>query len=61
VKPEEWRRILKPRLRSDDNTKLILKKKDVGVHGIGLAQDMDMWGDFVNTGRNFQFPYSDFA
>jgi hypothetical protein len=59
VKPEEWRRILKPRLGSDDNTKLIFKKKDVGVYGIGLAQDTDMWADFVNTGMNFQFPYSD--
>jgi hypothetical protein len=37
VKPEEWRRILRARLRSDDNIKVIFKKKDVGVHGIGLA------------------------
>jgi hypothetical protein len=59
VKPEEWRRILKPRLRSDDNITLIFKKKDVGVQRIGLSQDRDMWGDFVNTGMNFQFPYSD--
>jgi len=59
VKPEEWRRILRPRHRSDDNIKLIFKIKDVGVYGIGLAQDRDMWGDFVNAGMNFQFPYSD--
>jgi hypothetical protein len=59
VKPAEWRRILRPRLRSDGNIKCIFKKKDVGVYWIGLAQNRDIWGDFVNTGMNFQFPYSD--
>jgi hypothetical protein len=59
MKPEEWRRILRPRLRRDDNIKFIFKKNDVGVHRIGLAQDRDMWGDFVNIAMNFQFPYSD--
>jgi len=42
VKLEEWRRILRPRLRSDDNIKLIFKKKYVGVHWIGLALDTDI-------------------
>jgi hypothetical protein len=55
VKPEEWRRILRPSLESEDNIKLIFKKKEVGVQWIGLAQDRGMWGDFVNTGMNFQF------
>lgn len=58
MKPEEWIRILRRMLISVDNIILIFKKKDVGVHWIGLAQDMDIWGDFVNTGMNFKFPYS---
>jgi len=51
VKSEEWRRLLRSRLRSDDNIKLIFKKKDVGVHWICLAQYeyTDIWGDFVKT------------
>jgi hypothetical protein len=46
VKSGEWKSIIRPRRRRDDNIKIDLEEKGWGVQWIGLSQDRDVWRDF---------------
>jgi hypothetical protein len=56
-KPEGKRPLGRPKLRWEDNIKLILRETGIyGANWIRLAQDRIQWRDFVNTVMNLRVP-----
>jgi hypothetical protein len=56
-KPEGNRPLGRPRRRWEDNIKMDLQEvSGEGMDWIDLAQDRDMWGEFVNAVLNLRVP-----
>jgi hypothetical protein len=52
-KPEEKRQLRRPRRKWVDNIKIDLR--EIGSHGMDLAQDTDQWKALVKTLMNLRF------
>jgi hypothetical protein len=55
-KPEGRRPLGRPRRRWEDNIKWIFERLDGGTAWIDVAQNKDMWRDFVNAVMNLRVP-----